>query len=483
MKNFSQRLARKAVASSIFEKLPAPFFMYAIVDIETTGSSGEQDGITEIAVLLHNGRQKVDEYSSLLNPGCPIPPNISFLTGIDDEMVKEAPSFGDIAEELFQWVEGKVFVAHNVHFDLSFLRKAFAEHGFDLRPRKLCTVRASRKILPGLPSYGLEPLCKQLHINNKGRHRAWGDARATAQLLEQLLKKDHRGTIPALIDHPGKEASLPPNLPKEHFENLPQRPGVYFFHDRSGKVIYVGKARKIRERVLQHFHGDQLSKIRLKQAVRDISHRETGNELIAELMEAGSIRNHMPPFNKAQKFTHRNYGIVHYIDRSDHPRFGIVPQGSVQDPLIGFGRIVEARNFLWQKVERWGLCPKLCNLQSLSGPCTHYGEGKCLGVCNGTDAPEAYSERFHQALRDIQEEEAQSFMIVGEGRDTNERGIVFVENGTYLGYTYLDEKSSFEDIERIKAFMTRQDDNSDTRRIIRKYLQRPKGMEVKDLSE
>lgn len=452
--------------------------MYAIVDIETTGSSGTEDGITEIAIVLHDGKKQVDEFSSLLNPGCPIPPSISFLTGIDDTMVKDAPFFGDIAEELYRWLEGRVFVAHNVHFDLSFLRKLFAEEGYDLRPHKLCTVRASRKIIPGLPSYGLDQLCKQLQINNKGRHRAWGDARATAQLLEQLLKKDHRGTIPALIHHPGKESSLPPNLPKERFEELPQRPGVYFFHDRSGKVIYVGKARKVRDRVLQHFQGDQLSKLRLKQAVRDISHRETGNELIAELMESASIRKHMPPFNKAQKFTHKNYGLVPYTDRSGYPRIGILPQDNVQEPLICFGRVTEARNFLWQKVERWGLCPKLCNLQTIAGPCTQYKEGKCLGVCNGTDAPEAYNERFHQALADIRDDEAQSYLLIGEGREAGERALVFVERGNYLGYTYLDQKNSLDDIERIKTFMTRQEDNSDTRRIIRKYLQQPKGIRV-----
>ncbi len=456
--------------------------MYAIVDIETTGSSGNEDGITEIAVILHDGKKQEAEFSKLVNPGVPIPPNIAFLTGIDESMVEDAPRFEAIADELYQWLEGRVFVAHNVHFDLSFLRKAFSRQGYELHPRKLCTVRASRKIIPGLPSYGLDQLCKHLQIDNKGRHRAWGDARATAQLFEHLLKKDHRGIISALIHHPGKESSLPPNLPKERFDELPQRPGVYFFHDRSGKVVYVGKAKKIRERVLQHFQGAQLSKIRLKQAVRDISHRETGNELIAELMESASIRNHMPPFNKAQKFTYKNYGLVPYTDRSGHPRFGILPQDAVQDPLISFGRMVEAKNFLWQKVERWGLCPKLCNLQSIQGPCTHYEAGKCLGVCNGSSALEDYTERFHRAVADIQEDEAQSFMIVGKGREEGEQALVFVENGNYLGYTYLDQKTSLDDIERIKTFMTRQEDNSDTRRIIRKYLQAPKGLQIMELA-
>jgi DNA polymerase-3 subunit epsilon len=457
--------------------------MYAIVDIETTGSSGTDDGITEVAVILHDGKKQEEEYSTLLDPGCSIPPNISFLTGIDEEMVRDAPNFGDVAAELHQKLEGRVFVAHNVHFDLSFLRKAFAAEGYEFRPRKLCTVRAARKILPGLPSYGLDPLCKQLRIENKGRHRAWGDARATTRLLEHLIQKDHRGTIQALIHHPGKEGSLPPNLPKERFEELPQRPGVYFFHDRSGKVIYVGKARRIRDRVLQHFRGDQLSKLRLKQAVREISHRETGSELIAELMESASIRNHMPPFNKAQKFAGKNFALVPYTDRSGYPRFGILPQGPVHEPLISFGRIVEARNFLWQKVELWGLCPKLCNLQSVEGPCTHYEAGKCLGVCNGSEAFQEYLERFQGAVSDIQEDEAQSFLMVGDGRKSGERSVVFVENGVYLGYTFLDPKSSLEDIERIKTFMTRQEDNSDTRRIIRKYLQDPKGIRVLEMEE
>ncbi len=129
--------------------------MYAIVDIETTGGHAASHRITEIAIYHHDGVQITDHYRSLINPGRSIPHFITGLTGINYEMVKEAPAFEDIAKEVFGWLEGRVFVAHNAHFDYSFLKKEFEDVGIAWNAKKLCTVRLSRKIIPGLHSYGL----------------------------------------------------------------------------------------------------------------------------------------------------------------------------------------------------------------------------------------------------------------------------------------------------------------------------------------
>ena len=170
--------------------------MYCIVDVETTGGVPGPSRLTEIAMIRHNGQEVVDTFHSLLNPSCPIPPFISRLTGISDEMVADAPTFDQIAQHVLNFSEGTIFVAHNVSFDFGFLQKELKWSGHEYLRRTLCTVRLSRKIFPGLTSYSLGKLCTSLSIPVANRHRALGDASATALLFEMLLANDRHGLIP-----------------------------------------------------------------------------------------------------------------------------------------------------------------------------------------------------------------------------------------------------------------------------------------------
>ncbi|HSI91826.1 MAG TPA: 3'-5' exonuclease, partial [Adhaeribacter sp.] len=138
--------------------------LYAIIDIETTGGQPAQDRITEIAIFIHDGHQITDKFHTLVNPQRPIPYFISNLTGITDEMVRDAPKFHEVAKEIVQFTEGKIFVAHNVRFDYSFVKKEFADLGYTYQRKTLCTVRLSRSLIPGLPSYSLGKLCKSIDI-------------------------------------------------------------------------------------------------------------------------------------------------------------------------------------------------------------------------------------------------------------------------------------------------------------------------------
>ncbi|WP_128543093.1 3'-5' exonuclease [Larkinella soli] len=171
--------------------------MFSIVDVETTGGIGGPTRLTDVAVFRHDGLQVVDSFHSLINPGCPIPPFISRMTGITDAMVQEAPDFADVAEAIARVTEGAVFVAHNAPFDYGFLKKEFAWIGRPFERHKLCTVQLSRRIFPGLPSYSLGKLCLSLQIPITHRHRAHGDAAATVQLFERLLRHDTKGIIRA----------------------------------------------------------------------------------------------------------------------------------------------------------------------------------------------------------------------------------------------------------------------------------------------
>ncbi|WP_375242556.1 exonuclease domain-containing protein [Lacinutrix sp.] len=224
---------------------------YTIIDVET---SGRTNRITEISVFKYNGDTVVDEFTSLVNPNCYIPDHITALTGIDNGTVANAPDFQDIAQQILDITEDAIFVAHNVNFDYNVIRNEFKSLNIEFNRKKLCTVRLSRKLLPGHKSYSLGKLCKDLNINANGRHRARGDAEATVILFQKLQAQEKsREVFSAFLNKNSKEATLPPNLPKEIFNAIPNSIGIYYFKNKKGEIIYVGKAKDLKKRVLSTF--------------------------------------------------------------------------------------------------------------------------------------------------------------------------------------------------------------------------------------
>jgi DNA polymerase-3 subunit epsilon len=172
---------------------------FAIVDIETTGGMPSTHGITEIAIVIHNGIEVIGKYSTLVNPMQKIPPFIVGMTGISDEMVASAPLFEEVAPQIYNLLNGRVFVAHNVSFDYSFVHFHMDRAGFKWSAPKLCTIKLSRKVFPGLAKYGLGSLTRDLGIRIEGRHRAWGDAQATAEVLTMAIEKQGMNPIHSLL--------------------------------------------------------------------------------------------------------------------------------------------------------------------------------------------------------------------------------------------------------------------------------------------
>jgi DNA polymerase III subunit epsilon len=375
--------------------------MYAIVDIETTGGYADNHRITEIAIYHHDGMQITEVFHTLVNPGRNIPYYITGLTGITTEMVLAAPDFKTIAPEIFNRLEGKVFVAHNAHFDYSFLKKEFEQAGLNWQARKLCTVRLSRKIIPGLRSYSLGSLAESLGIKIPNRHRAGGDAEATTKIFDLLLQRDRDGYILKALKRNSGEAILPPNLAKDEFDKLPAKPGVYYFHDARGNVIYVGKAINIKKRIAGHFTGDarEWSRSRIRNEIHHVSYELTGNELIALILESQEIRRLWPKYNQAQKYRVEEWGIFDYEDRNGYMRFSVnmVTRGS--RPLIRFSSKGDTWNFLWEKVHDFDLCPKLSGLQVSKGLCFEHQNGECHGYFFGIESPKKYNKRAEKAFR------------------------------------------------------------------------------------
>ncbi|MGB0980156.1 MAG: exonuclease domain-containing protein, partial [Croceimicrobium sp.] len=233
--------------------------MFAIVDIETTGSYAKGNGITEIAIYISDGLKVIEKFDTLLNPQKPIPYAIQKLTGINDNMVADAPSFAEKAEEIKALLADHIFVAHNVNFDLGFVQAAFKELGYSYNPRRLCTVRYARKIIPGLRSYSLSSLCRHFGLKNDQAHRAWADTEVTSHILHDLLSKDLAGLWQSMIKLNKGEINLPANLPAQEFHDLPMAAGVYYFYNDKGEILYIGKASRLKSRVASHFSADKSS--------------------------------------------------------------------------------------------------------------------------------------------------------------------------------------------------------------------------------
>lgn len=186
---------------------------FAVVDIETTGSTPQSAGITEIAIVIHNGVEVTGKYVTLINPRQKIPPFIVNMTGISDAMVANAPLFEEVAPQIFNLLNGRIFVAHNVSFDYSFVHYLLWKCGFQWSAPKLCTIKLSRRVFPGLEKYGLGSLTRDLGIRIEGRHRAWGDAAATAQVLTMAIEKEGMKPIHSLLlkKEPRKKIVPPAN--------------------------------------------------------------------------------------------------------------------------------------------------------------------------------------------------------------------------------------------------------------------------------
>jgi len=415
--------------------------VYAIIDIETTGGHPSANAITEISVYVSDGKNVITQFETLVNPEISIPPYIQAFTGITNEMVVNAPSFGDIAPKLKEILEGNIFVAHNVNFDYSFIKHQFELVGISFQAKKLCTVRLSRKIVPGHRSYSLGNICASLNIPLSNRHRAGGDSFATLQLFHYLLEKDVENVIEESLKKGSKEQQLPPNLPKEDFEKLPKTSGVYYFIDSKGLALYVGKAKNIKSRISSHFSGSLkgAQKQNMFREVHGLSFVSTGNELMAMLLESHEIRRLWPDENKAQKRIQAVYGLFDYLDQNGKIRFGIDKVRREQRPLVTFGSRHAALAYMQSLIDEFSLCPKLCNHQTNPGECISVKNDICDGLCMAKENIFEYNKKA-QLFFDQLTAEKRAFYIVGKGRNHKEQNVIIYEPGAYIGYAYVNIK-------------------------------------------
>jgi len=438
---------------------------YSVVDIETTGG----DKITEISILVFDGTKVVDEFTSLVNPECNIPYYITTLTGINDSMVANAPTFYEIAKRVLEITENTIFVAHNVNFDYNIIQKEFKSLGARFQRKKLCTIRLSRKIIPGFKSYSLGKLCASLNIPIANRHRAKGDAEATVILFKLLLDKDLNNTIATFLKPKSKEATLPPLLPKEVFETLPKKAGVYYFRNAKNEVIYVGKANNIRQRVLSHLYDKSKKEVTMCLEIANITFTETGSELLALLLESSEIKRIYPKYNRAQRRTGESIALFTYQDRKGVTHIATNKIKLVSNPITKFYNATEARVFVEKLCEEFELCPKYCHLQSNVSTCFHYQIKQCNGICKDEESVHSYNDRVQKAIQSVQYQSA-SFVIHEKGRNDQEKAFVLVLHGEYKGFGYIDNTKKIAGPNCYMDVITSLKDTRDSKRILTSYL-------------
>ncbi len=453
--------------------------VYAVIDLETTGGIPKRDKITEIAIILFDGSEIIDEYQTLINPERSIPPNITRITGIDNAMVEDAPKFYEVAKKVIEMTKGTIFVAHNVRFDYQFLRAEFRALGYTYTRRNLCTVRLSRKAFPRLKSYSLGNLIRYFKIEVDNRHRAYDDAWATTIILEKIFREQgDKQEVKQLVNEGLQLTKLPKALNPDDIENIPESCGVYYFSDSKGFVIYIGKSINIKERVKQHFSKQTRKTDKLFEKVANIAYEITGSELASLLKESKEIKDVQPEINKIQKTKNYNYAVVKDSDKSGYFYYKVVKADKAEKPLSYYGARKSALSHIEQIGEHMSLCQKVNKIDSSKNTCFNYELQKCAGACIGEEPPYEYNERFMESMVYMNRLFEENFFVMELGRSAEERAVFLVEEGHYRGYGYVDVADSQYGIEELKECIKYELPNPEADLILRNYLWSHESLEV-----
>jgi DNA polymerase III subunit epsilon len=447
--------------------------MFAIIDIETCGGKYdfEKSRITEICVVLHDGLQVTEIFTTLINPGCYISPNYTRLTGISNEMVADAPKFYEIANKIIDLTKDRIFVAHNVNFDYGFIKEEFASLGYKFKRETLCTVRLSRKLMPGKQSYSLGRLCESIGIEIENRHRAEGDAVATAKLFNMLL--DLKSLNPQYRNQ-GVDELMTTRIDKikQYILNkLPETCGVYYFLNKDQEIVYIGKSINMYNRALNHFSSKESKSKKMLNDLMNVDFIETGSELIALLFEAEEIKKYKPVYNRMRKADIYTHAIDYYTNEDNIINFKIVLLEDSENPLLSFTSHLSARETLERWVDKNELCLRFCHLTQDTSICFNHQIKKCRGICVGEEDNLMYNRRANKIIEEIIFKN-KDFILIDRGKNSDEKSIVVIEDGHYYGYGYIDQNTTLYSFEECKENVRKSIFYPDADMLIRGYLKK-----------
>lgn len=446
--------------------------MYAILDIETTGGKYNEEGITEIAIYKHDGHKVVDQFISLVNPERDIQPFVVNLTGINNNMLRNAPKFYEVAKRIVEITSDCIIVAHNAQFDYRILRTEFSRLGFEYERESLCTVELSKNLIPGQPSYSLGKLVRSLGIPVSDRHRASGDALATVKLFKMLLDKDSQKSIIQNSVRANPKLQLEPRH-IDIIESLPAITGVYYIHKEDGEIIYIGKSKNIKKRINQHFTNTNPKSKKIQALVTSVTYEATGSELVALLKESEEIKRVKPIFNRALRRTVFTHALYSFVDENNYINLKIDKADRRKKPITTFSNRQSGKSFITKAVEEYNLCQKLTGLYKTKTSCFNYDVKSCDGACIQKESPESYNKRV-QSLIFKNSYSNKNMVIIDKGRDIDERSAILIENGIFTGLGFFNLNYQINNIEILRSIITPMNNNRDTQHIIQSYLRKNK---------
>jgi DNA polymerase-3 subunit epsilon len=416
----------------------------AFVDVETTGTAPTGARITEVGIVRVVDGALAEEWCSLVNPECSIPEAIQALTGITNELVRDAPTFAELRHEVLGRLEGRLFVAHNARFDYGFIKNEMRRADLPFTAEVLCTARLSRRLFPEVHGHGLDALVARHGLQEAfapaeggrtGRHSALGDARALWLFVQRLLATRTEEEIAAAVKRLLKMPSLPPQLPPEALEAIPEAPGVYRFYGVNDLPIYVGKSVNLRDRVRSHFSSDYRSAndLRLSTEIRRLDYEETAGELGALLREAELVRTALPLHNHRLR-RKETACFLQLTDLGAPPEILLVrdidwaARGPDSPPLYGpFATKAQVRPWLEAIAYEHGLCWRMLGWEKRGGPCFARQVRRCRGACVGEESAQAHGLRLATALgaKKLRDWPFEGRALVRERSDTREAVHVF----------------------------------------------------------
>ncbi len=391
-------------------------------------------------------------------------------------MLQSAPKFYEVAKRIIEITQDCVIVAHNAQFDYRILRTEFSRLGYDFERQNLCTVELAKKLIPEQPSYSLGKLVRALGIPMADRHRASGDALATAKLFKMLLDKDLEKEIVKSFIKTDTEKKLPTKF-LEIVAKLPSTTGIYYIHKEDGEVIYIGKSRNIKKRVNQHFTSQSSKSKKIQQEVFEVTYEETGSELIALLKESEEIKVNKPKYNRLQKKMIFPWSIYSEIDKNGYLSLTIQPTNPLKNEVISFASQVEAKSFLFKITDEFRLCQKINKLDKPKTNCFPFQVNQCFGACINQENTEDYYNRVNQFLQK-NKFHSQNLIIIDRGRNLQERSAILVENGIFKGIAYFELNYQVSKIDILKNIIVQMQHTRDAKHLILNHIAKQKVQKI-----
>ena len=379
--------------------------IYCIVDCETTGTSSAKNRIIEICIHRFEQNRLVDQFQSLINPGCSLPEFIVGLTGIQPAMLTHAPRFAEVADRILEMLAGATMIAHNARFDRSFIQRELQRVDKPANFPILCTVALSRKLFPKEKKHNLDSVAQRIGHVFSGRHRAEGDVLALANFIkygqENFKEKFNQAVIESMQNN-----VIPAQIKKESLDALPSIQGLYYFLDKTGKCIYIGRSKNIKERVMAHLSQDLNSRksILLKKEIAHVEFNEIKSGLALEVLEVFEIQRFKPRFNRQYIRFREGYKMSLQPNKNGYlvPHFESL-SGAFAPSTIFYGPFKSKKignSLLMTLGQLHNLCPSLLTKKAAKGACFQYHLKRCRGACCNKEPAELYNLRLISALDD-----------------------------------------------------------------------------------